>query len=188
MMMPPRNGSFQSGVTLLELIVAILILAILATLAAPALQDFTRSNRVTAQTNELVAFINLARNEAIRRNLDLDDGNEDVVLRLDADGDGWNGNVAVTGETSAPGCPVGVIRCVANTQVGLTLLGDDSPTTFAEIRFDSRGYLADFNETVLCLRHAPCSGARQHRRVRILPSGRVEWELLACSQDCEGEA
>ena len=185
MMMRPLNGNFQSGVTLIELIVAILILAILATLAAPALQDFTRSNRVTSQTNELVAFINLARNEAIRRNLDLDDVDEDVVLRLDADGDSWNGNVAVTGETSAPGCPVGVIRCVANTQVELTLTGDS--TTFAAIRFDSRGYLADFNETVLCLRHAPCSGTRQHRRVRILPSGRVESEPLACSEDCEEE-
>lgn len=168
------------GVTLLELMVAISVIAILATIAIPTLQNFIQNNRVTAQTNELVAIINLARNEAIRRNLDLL-GAEDVVLRLDANGDRWAGNVVVTAGDTDPDCPIGVIRCIENERVRL------APNT-AEIRFDSRGYLAGFTETVLCLRHAdPCSGDRQHRVLRIRPSGRVESEeTLACDAACPG--
>ena len=165
------------GVTLVELVVAISILAILVSLAIPTFQDYIKNNRVTAQTNEMVSIINLARNEAIRRNLDLL-GDEDVVLRLDADGDRWTGNVVVTDGATDPDCPVGVIRCIENERVTL------SPAT-AEIRFDSRGYLANFNETVLCLRHAdPCSGDRQHRELIIRPSGRVENNPLACDAVC----
>jgi prepilin-type N-terminal cleavage/methylation domain-containing protein len=102
-------------------------------------------------------------------------GDEDVVLRLDANTNGWSGNVVVTDGDTNPDCPVGVIRCIDNRQVELT------PAT-AEIRFDSRGYLAGFTETVLCLRHAgTCGAIGQHRALTILPSGRVETVPLACN-------
>jgi prepilin-type N-terminal cleavage/methylation domain-containing protein len=40
-----------SGVTMVELIVTISIIAILATLATPNIQDVLRNNRVTSQNN-----------------------------------------------------------------------------------------------------------------------------------------
>ena len=165
---------------MVELIVAISIMAILATLAIPNIQDVLRNNRITAQSNELIAIINLARNEAIRRNLDLL-GDEDVVLRLDATTNGWNGNVVVTAGDTNPDCPVGVIRCINNTQVELT------PGT-TDIRFDSRGYLVSFQPITVCLRHAgACRGDRQHRVVEIWPSGRVQADqFLACDASCPG--
>jgi type IV fimbrial biogenesis protein FimT len=171
---------YSRGVTMLELLATIIILGVLTALAIPAMQEMIKNNRITSQNNEVIALINLARNEAIRRNLDLD-GEEDVVLRLDADGDNWEGNISVTtGETTA-GCPVGVIRCIEAENVVLT------PQTI-EIRFDSRGYLGDFTETVICLRHAdPCVGLRQHRALTILPSGRVESVPLACNEACPPE-
>ncbi len=166
----------QSGVTMLELMITLTVVAILLTIAVPSITEIIKNNRVTGQNNELVALINLARNEAIRRNLDLD-GTQDVVLRLDATTDGWSGNVVVTGGTTAPGCPVGVIRCADNSRVDFT------PATI-DIRFDSRGYLANFTETTLCLSHADCNGERQHRRLTIFPSGRIESGPLSCNDAC----
>jgi type IV fimbrial biogenesis protein FimT len=56
------------GFSLIEVIVVLTIAAILLTIAGPALQKFVASNRLTAQVNDLMADINLARSEAIKRN------------------------------------------------------------------------------------------------------------------------
>jgi type IV fimbrial biogenesis protein FimT len=58
----------QKGFTLLELIMAIAISAILLALAVPSFTTFLNSNRVTSQANELLASLQVARMEAIRRN------------------------------------------------------------------------------------------------------------------------
>jgi len=57
----------RKGFTLIELIVALTIAAILMAIAAPGLQKFVSSNRLTSQVNDLLADINLARSEAIKR-------------------------------------------------------------------------------------------------------------------------
>jgi type IV fimbrial biogenesis protein FimT len=58
-----------SGFTLTELIIALAIAAILLTLAAPNMSSFIRNNRITTETNTLIAHINLARSEATKRNV-----------------------------------------------------------------------------------------------------------------------
>lgn len=58
----------NSGVTLIELIIVLTIAGILAALAAPGMQTFVSSNRLSSQINDLSADINLARSEAIKRN------------------------------------------------------------------------------------------------------------------------
>jgi type IV fimbrial biogenesis protein FimT len=55
------------GLTLIELMVAILILAILMTAAVPGFRSITDSSRTSAATNDLVTALNLARSEALRR-------------------------------------------------------------------------------------------------------------------------
>ena len=58
----------QSGFTLVELMVTLGVLAILVTLATPSFTSVINSNRLSSQANELVADIQLARSEALRRN------------------------------------------------------------------------------------------------------------------------
>jgi type IV fimbrial biogenesis protein FimT len=58
----------EKGFTLLELMVTLAIAAILATMAIPNFTEIITSNRLTTYNNELVAALNLARSEAIKRN------------------------------------------------------------------------------------------------------------------------
>lgn len=55
------------GFTLLELIITIALAAILLGLAVPSMHTFIQNNRITGQTNELVAALNLARSESVKR-------------------------------------------------------------------------------------------------------------------------
>lgn len=57
----------SSGFTLIELLVTISIAVILATVAIPSFQSFYRDNRLGSQSNDLIASLNLAKSEAIRR-------------------------------------------------------------------------------------------------------------------------
>ena len=57
----------EKGFTLVELMVTLTVAVILLALAVPAFNDFVQANRISAQANELVTAINLARDEALKR-------------------------------------------------------------------------------------------------------------------------
>lgn len=56
----------QSGFTMVEVMIAVAVLAILLGLALPSFQGSMRSNRVATSSNEMLASLSLARTEAIR--------------------------------------------------------------------------------------------------------------------------
>ena len=56
----------QQGFTLIELMVAIAVLAIMLAIGLPSFQGSLRSNRVATSTNDMLAALSLARTEAIR--------------------------------------------------------------------------------------------------------------------------
>lgn len=55
------------GFTLIELMLALTVAAVLVTLAVPAMRDFQHRQRIVSAANELVAHINLARLHAVNR-------------------------------------------------------------------------------------------------------------------------
>ena len=161
-----RINSF-SGFTLIELIVAITVLAILATLAVPNITDLIRNNRVTSQNNELVAMLNFARNESLRRN-------DQVPVNLTALADGWSGEVlSPDGDADTQGCTVGVLRCASYDNVSLN--------ANVSLTFNRRGYLTNFQNVTLYLQHQGCTGERQRQRIEIRPTGQVN----SCSVPCD---
>lgn len=78
------------GFTLVELMVTVAVLAILIAIATPSFTSVINNNRLAGHANELVASLQLARMEAVRRNA------RTVVCRSDngsscAAGTQWNG-------------------------------------------------------------------------------------------------
>jgi type IV fimbrial biogenesis protein FimT len=57
----------EPGFTLVELLITIVVLTIVLAAGVPAFQSFIKNNRVTAQANDLVSTIQLARSEALKR-------------------------------------------------------------------------------------------------------------------------
>ena len=58
----------SAGFTLVELMVVVAVVGVLAIVAMPAMTDMINNGRATAQTEELVSSLQLARAEAVRRN------------------------------------------------------------------------------------------------------------------------
>lgn len=63
----PHRMRSACGFTLLELLVTLVVGAILYGLAVPSMRAFIQNARITTQTNELVADLNFARSEAVKR-------------------------------------------------------------------------------------------------------------------------
>jgi type IV fimbrial biogenesis protein FimT len=75
-----RRGRRTAGFTLIELMVAIVVLAVLLALAVPNFNDASLSARLNGFANSLVAAAQIARSEAIKRN-------ETITLCTSSDGD-----------------------------------------------------------------------------------------------------
>lgn len=56
------------GFTMIELMVALAVAAIVVTMAVPSFQAMINGNRLTSAANEMIGSLQLARSEAIRRN------------------------------------------------------------------------------------------------------------------------
>lgn len=70
----------QHGLTLIELIVVLALLAIVAGIAAPGMRSFAAGVRVKSLANELTSDLLVARSEALKRN---------VSVTVAPNGGGW---------------------------------------------------------------------------------------------------
>jgi type IV fimbrial biogenesis protein FimT len=57
----------QAGFTIIEMMVTVVVASVLMAVAVPSMRNIIIGNRLTAQTNTLVATLQLARSEAIKR-------------------------------------------------------------------------------------------------------------------------
>ncbi|HJR72154.1 MAG TPA: GspH/FimT family pseudopilin [Luteimonas sp.] len=58
----------HAGFTLVELVVTLAVVAIIVSMAVPSFTGLMNSNRLTSQSNEIIAALQSARMDAIRRN------------------------------------------------------------------------------------------------------------------------
>lgn len=64
----PIKGTWHSqGFTLIELLVTISVAAVVLSIAAPNFLEMSKRNKLSAYSNDLIATINYARSEAVRR-------------------------------------------------------------------------------------------------------------------------
>ena len=66
--MSPSKPTASRGFTLIELMVTLSVFAILAAVAVPNVSGYIVSSRLTSYANDVLAALNLARSEAVRRN------------------------------------------------------------------------------------------------------------------------
>lgn len=64
-----KTSRKQGGFTLIELVVVLTVIGVLAVVAVPGLRSMVVANRLTAQSNELLAALQSARMESMRRNV-----------------------------------------------------------------------------------------------------------------------
>jgi type IV fimbrial biogenesis protein FimT len=148
-----RSRSFAAagaGFTVLELMVAIAIVAIMLTLGVPALRDLLVSQKVRQAANDLYSDMTYARSEAIKRNQQVQ------VIRQSSD---WTGGwtVQFTGSTLRSQTGVANLSYSGSADSTVTYNPDGRTTLMGTTSFNFA---------------APDAGAVSMRCVVITPSGR----------------
>jgi len=185
----------QKGFTLLELIAAITILAILATLLAPGFRDVIRSNRLSSAANSFLSALNLARSEAVKLNApvmicksDVDNTASGQLASCTTDG-GFEQGWVVFRDADGDGkinAAEDVLR-VQNALPGETeLTSDDSNKDLDDlVRYLGNGRTRSINglsqNGCLELTDAPGEANERNRRVLINTIGRARVEEGKCS-------
>lgn len=131
----------SKGVTLIELMVAMIVLGILVFLALPSYTIWIQNTQIRTAGEGILSGLTLSRAEAVRRNTS-------VELRMGA-GSGWTALVATTGEviqsrTAEEGTSNAVVTItpagsdrVTFTGLGRVGLNADGSTPFTAIKVDS---------------------------------------------------
>jgi len=87
--MKPINNK-QTGFTLIELMITLVIATILITMGVPSFSAMIKNNRITAQTNQFIAAMNFARSEAIKRSATISVTATDSADATNEWGPGWS--------------------------------------------------------------------------------------------------
>jgi len=141
----------QSGFTLLELLIAMSMLAILVGIAAPSMRSFLLKNAVQADQRELLGDLSVARAKAIESNTYVSIcGKNDAANTCNSSADWSNGWIVFVdgggaGATSGNGLLEGdeeIVR-INNYQGANSIVvqDDSSGTTIETMGFDQRGYM-----------------------------------------------
>lgn len=173
------------GFTLIELMVAVAIVAILAVVAAPNMFDMLAANRVQAEQREFAGALSTARSEAAARG-------RTATLCRSADntscGGTWNDGWIVFQDDNANGSRENdetLIR-VGNPGSATVAVFNDAGAAVNAIRFDRQG----FSNTRLTVRL--CGEQLRHARAVLLErTGRVALsqsdDSTGIHQDVDGE-
>lgn len=139
----------ERGLTFVELMITLLVLAIFATVAAPSFFTLIKNTRLTGQANDLLGAIVYARSEAIRRN---------AAVQVEAIDEDWSAGWEVTFGNN-------VLREYPALQGGNTLTCSDSCVA---IELRGGGNAAEARTLTLC----DGDGGRG-RLIQLLITGRA---------------
>ena len=161
-----RKPGASRGFTLVELMITVAVMVILAAIATPSMTAMLNNSRAAGQTEELVASLQLARAEAIRRNARVTVcAGTGVVCNGSATWSNWT--IFGRDKTADPADPPDVIRDT-NASGSVQVTGPA-----AGIVFKPSG-LIDTQQTLQVVK------AGQQRCIRVLISGVVTASKGAC--------
>ncbi|WDS38094.1 GspH/FimT family pseudopilin [Pseudoxanthomonas sp.] len=167
------------------MMVAIAVLAIMLAIAVPSFSQLLASNRLTAQANELVAALQVARSEAIRRNAR-------VILCPSSDGAS-----CATAATSWTKWIVQVVKTaevlrVNDVNTAVTVLASDRITGNDNgVTFRADGLARDATSSLLVANVSVCmtnTRLEQNRRLVGIASGSRVSVTSDADSGCEAPA
>ena len=173
------------GFTLIEMMVALVVLAVLLAVAAPGFYELIKNNRMLSEVYGLRAALNGARSEALAQRtvvtLCRHDDADDKPCEGDeckCKGDGWNkGYIAFAdadgnGEADDPNNPqVFVAKLIDADTLSITYSrGDATDPKDHIVRFDSQGYAREFSGIFT---FCDIRGVTAARRLEVTPVGVV---------------
>jgi type IV fimbrial biogenesis protein FimT len=163
----------QRGFTLIELMIAVAILAILLSLAVPSFQDTIRRNQITANTNSLVTSLALARSEATKRGIRVSlCASNGVVCTGSTD---WSTGWQVIEDRDGNGAldaPDVTLQVSPVPSTGMIMTGDN-----ASVTFESTG--ENLTARTFSISKYGC-GAQQKRQITVATSGRSQLAKADC--------
>jgi len=167
----------QRGFTLIELLVTVALVAILMAIAVPSLTTFQRNAELTSAANSLLASINAARSEAMKRGMN--------ALVVPNDGANWSSGWVVFVDVDRSGTYVSsssdiVIQTNVPPPSYLTVANAGATTAAGlYIMYDSSGYsrlkTGGFGAWTFEISRNDVTGTElltQTRRVKIASTGR----------------
>jgi type IV fimbrial biogenesis protein FimT len=172
-----KNRAIVRGFTLIELMVTIALVVILMAIATPSFITYQRNSELTAFSNTMVASINAARGEAMKRGR--------YAMLVPANGTDWSSGwiVFVDMDRSQDYLSTAdvTLLTLAEPPNYLTLTGNGTVTASPPyVMFDASGYsktkAGGFGASTFEVRRNDVSGAdiyAQTRRIKIASTGRV---------------
>lgn len=145
----------QTGLTLIELMIAVSVLTVLLMAGMPSFNEWMASLRIRTVGESMVAGLNLARTEAVKQNTR-------VVFDLQAGGPGWS--VQLEGSSDPDAEPL------ARSEFGATtVVATPVPAAASRVTFNGFGQpVGASNLTQLDLSIPTAAGARS---LRVLVGG-----------------
>ena len=151
----------QNGVTLPEVLLALAVTGILGMIAVPAMGDLVADQRLRAAAFDLVATLNQARSEAIKRG---------TPVTLSAAGSSWEAGWTLT---DAGGTPIAVHSALSGA---LRITGPVSLVYERDGRLPQAGATAAFS-----VETNPARAGASPRCVRVELTGRAALRKGACA-------
>ncbi|TKD37086.1 GspH/FimT family pseudopilin [Azotobacter chroococcum] len=167
------NGFVQCGFTLVELMVALAVLAILLGIAVPSFTEVSLSGRLRSLANGLVASATLGRSEAIKRNavVTLCASSDGATCAEPGEGDWHQGWIVVADGT--------VLHAQSAAPSGYRITAG-----VTSIAFQPTGLGATSTSLTIC-RSSPSAGS-QERVVEISLTGRTSVKTTTAGECPEG--
>jgi len=174
----------QTGFTLLEILMAVSILAVTLSIAIPSFATMMRTNRLAGQVNEFVTAMNYARSEAYKRGVTVrvcasNTANSDCASSSTWT-NGWlvvadiNNNATVTiadGDT--------LIQKFAAPQGGFTYAPTPSTGRFFGFRPLGTDVTTSGSASAISIYKSGCTGI-ETRTITLAPTGRVSLTKVSC--------
>lgn len=158
----------SNGFNLLELLIAVLVIAVLAAAGAPAMRDLVLDARLSAAVNDFVRAVHFARQESQKRSLRVELCPRPAAARCEPDRAWSNGWQVQASAPSGDGpSPVAILRR-GQPPAGVHIRANRDRFTFRPFT------LRDTNGTV---RFCDERGSRSARAVIISPTGRPRLRL-----------